>query len=106
MKIERYSRSAVIEKYELEIDEALVNEINESIKKYKPDFVNLTLEDLIIFVKDEEEHPRGMEEISYSFGKGTLGDHIRCYINDKLWENYCGIEDSETYDWDDSIVEE
>jgi len=105
MKIKRYARAEVVDIYELEVDETLVNEINESIKKHKPDFVNLTLEDLIVFIKDEV-HPREKEEIPCFYGKEFLIEYVHCYINDKIWENYCGIEDSETYDWDDEYVED
>ena len=106
MKIVRYARARVLEKYELEVDEALVKQLNEDIKRYEPNFVNLTLEDLIIFIKNEEDHPRLMEEISGFYDKETLGDYICDYIYDELWCNYCGIIDSDTYDWDDEYVED
>ena len=106
MKIVRCADAYVTEKYELEITEDFVKGLNEKIREYNSDFVDITIKDVLDFNKGVENSREEDIIAINSWHNELLCDYVRDYISDCIWDNYVGIIDSELCgDWEDYEVE-
>lgn len=123
MIIRRYAYVRSTEIYEVQIDQDYVDSITEQIRKRLPEgdtFEALTVEEVNAAWTDTDEFSRNTEivrqkcnkynvetkEYETYFYPSELGDMLREWISEDLWDSHTDMYDSEIDDWEDTVIEE
>lgn len=105
MTITRYVDVVNTEKYQLDVDESFVHNLNEYItQSCTGPFKAVTLDEVIACWKRDDSFTRYEEVLDFSRNwHPTLGAVINWYIDDEIWNNYVETIDSEYGPHDDEV---
>ena len=108
MKITRTAYRRVVEEYELTIDQTVVDYMNDDFtrlsKRYDVGFCNLTLKEVEDLVRKSGRGYETRDNEKLAFTEMTLGDYVREWVSDMIWEADYTEVDGYTNDWEDEIV--
>ena len=109
MKIVRTAYRRIVEEYQLSIDEYLVKDINTDITRWSKvhgyGFCNLTLKEVEDLINYRGAGYENRDDEKLTFSNSTLGDYVRDWINDALWDCEYTEIDGYTSDWEDEVIE-